>query len=118
MGITLEITEDSETIYKYNYGLRDYERNLKINNQTLFRMASLSKSPTSVGILQQMEKGRLRLDQDISELLGFKVENPWFPGASITLEMVLSHQSSLMECDAYYSFLHDTYSGPPFPSIS
>ena len=31
--------------------------------------------------------------------------------------MVLSHQSSLIECDAYYSFLHDTYTGPPFPLI-
>lgn len=80
-------------------------------------MASLSKSPTSVGILQQVEKGKLNLQEDISNLLGFEVINPFFPNHKITVEMILSHQSSFMECDAYYNFLHDTYTGPPFPSI-
>jgi CubicO group peptidase (beta-lactamase class C family) len=31
--------------------------------------------------------------------------------------MVLSHQSSFKECNAYYTFLQDTITGPPFPHI-
>lgn len=80
-------------------------------------MASLSKSPTSVGLLQLVEKGQLRLSDGIGSLLGFEVVNPFFKDKTITLEMVLSHQSSFKECDAYYTFLHDTYTGPPFPLI-
>jgi CubicO group peptidase (beta-lactamase class C family) len=117
MGLTLEVAEDSSTIFKFNAGYRDYERKLPIDNSTIFRMASLSKSPTSVGLLQQIEKNKLKLTQDISELLGFTVRNPNFPQIPITLEMILSHQSSFKECDAYYTFLHDTYIGPPFPAI-
>jgi len=80
-------------------------------------MASLSKSPTSVALLQLVEKHQLNLSDEIGSLLGFDVINPYFPKSKITLEMVLSHQSSFAECDAYYSFLHDTYTGPPFPLI-
>lgn len=117
MGITVEIAEDSRTIFKYNQGLRDYERKLPITNDTIFRMASLSKSPTSVGLIQFAERQLLDLSAEIGSLLGFKVVNPYFKDRKVTLEMVLSHQSSFKECDAYYSFLHDTYTGPPFPHI-
>lgn len=43
------------------------------------------------------------MNASLSSLLGYKVTNPNFPEADITLEMVLSHQSSLVECEPYYT---------------
>jgi CubicO group peptidase (beta-lactamase class C family) len=44
--------------------------------------------------------------------LGFKAINPNFPDNPITVEMILSHQSSLIECNAYNDFLMDSYNAP------
>ena len=51
MGFALEISENDRTIFKANYGLRDLARNLTVDNNTMFRMASLSKSMTAAGLM-------------------------------------------------------------------
>ena len=50
MGLSVQITRNSNTIYKGNFGYRDYDRKLQITNFTAFRMASLSKSITTAGL--------------------------------------------------------------------
>jgi D-alanyl-D-alanine carboxypeptidase len=49
------------------------------------------------------------MTDSIESLLGFKAINPNFPDIPITVEMILSHQSSLVECDVYNTFLVDSY---------
>lgn len=51
MGMAVEISKNGSTIYKGNFGLRDFDRKLPVDNNTLFRMASLSKSMTSAGLM-------------------------------------------------------------------
>lgn len=123
MGMSVEITRAGVTIYKGNFGLRDYDRKLPVENSTLFRMASLSKSITAAGLMLLYEKGKFQFTDDISKHLGFKAVNPNFPDVPITIEMILSHQSSLLECSAYNSFLVDSYNAatgsqvPPLSSL-
>jgi CubicO group peptidase (beta-lactamase class C family) len=60
--------------------------------------------------MQLVEQKKLSLNQSLTSIFGYKIENPHFPGIDITVEMILSHQSSLIECDPYYSnFLDATY---------
>ena len=96
MGIQLQITNRTHTIYNGNVGLRDGVQ--PINNDTMFRVASISKSLASASLMILVEQRKLNLTQKISDLLGFEVKNPNFPNDHITLEMVLSHQSSIAEC--------------------
>lgn len=117
MGMAVEITKSGETVYKGNFGLRDYDRKLPVENSTLFRMASLSKSITAAGLMLLYEKGLFNMTDDISKHLGFQAVNPNFPTVPITIEMVLTHQSSLIECDAYNNFLVDTYNAPTGNSV-
>jgi CubicO group peptidase (beta-lactamase class C family) len=108
MGIALQITKAGATVYRANQGYRDYDRKLPITNDTAFRVASLSKSISSCGIMLLVEQGKLKLTDNINSLLGFDIVNPNFPTRQITLEMLLSHQSSLLDCSAYDYFLTDT----------
>lgn len=117
MGMSVEISNNSQTIYKGNFGLRDYDRKLPVDNNTMFRMASLSKSITASGLMLLVEQGKLQLTDNIADLLGFKAVNPNFPTIPITVEMVLSHQSSLIECSAYDNFLTDTYNAVDGSSV-
>ena len=65
------------------------------------RVASISKLVATIGLMRLVENGRVDLDKDVSEYLGFSLRNPHFPDDSITLRMILSHTSSIRD-GAYY----------------
>jgi CubicO group peptidase (beta-lactamase class C family) len=72
------------------------------NADTLYRVASISKLITTIGVMRLVEAGTLSLDADISEVLGYRVRNPHFPDDAITLRMLLTHTSSLRDGGGYY----------------
>jgi CubicO group peptidase (beta-lactamase class C family) len=78
-------------------------KNIASDHNTLYRIASVSKTVTTIGIMRLVDTGKLDLDADISAYLGFKFRNPHFPDVAITTRMLLSHTSSLLD-DAGYSF--------------
>lgn len=63
--------------------------------KTCYRIASVTKWVTAIGLMTLYDAGKLDLDKDISDYLGFKVRNPAFPNVKITARMLLSHTSSL-----------------------
>jgi CubicO group peptidase (beta-lactamase class C family) len=64
---------------------------------TMFRIASISKFVTTLGTMKLVEQGRLALDADVSDYLGYRLRNPHFPDQPITLRMLLAHSSSLRD---------------------
>ncbi|MBR2661131.1 MAG: serine hydrolase [Clostridia bacterium] len=65
------------------------------DEDTCFRIASVTKWVTAIGLMTLYDQGKLDLDKDISSYLGFKVRNPAFPDTPVTARMLLSHTSSL-----------------------
>ena len=61
------------------------------------RVASVSKLVVAIGVMRLVEAGALDLDADASTYLGWKLRNPAFPEARITLRQLLSHTSSLTD---------------------
>ncbi len=61
------------------------------------RIASVSKLVVALGVMRLVDSGHLDLDRDVSDWLGWKLRNPAFPDAPITLRLLLSHQSSLTD---------------------
>ena len=66
-----------------------------MDENTCFRIASVTKWVTAIGLMTLYDQGKLDLDRDISSYLGFKVRNPAFPNTPITARMLMSHTSSL-----------------------
>ena len=50
MGLAVQIAKSKNTIYRGNFGYRDYARNLTVDNSTCFRIASLSKNVAATGL--------------------------------------------------------------------
>jgi len=73
-----------------------------VDRETRWRAASLSKPFTALGALHLVELGKLDPDADVSECLGYPLRNPAFPGAVISLRMLLSHTSSLRDAEYYF----------------
>ncbi|MES2760538.1 MAG: serine hydrolase domain-containing protein [Pseudomonadota bacterium] len=77
------------------------------DRHTLYRIASISKMMTTLGVMMLVEQGKLDLDADAGDYLGFALRNPHFPDRVVTLRTLLTHTSSLRD-DAGYSWPADT----------
>ncbi len=68
-GAALAVTKDQRLVYARGYGLADRETGQRVQPKSLFRIASLSKPITAVGILQLVERGKLNLDDRVHDVL-------------------------------------------------
>jgi CubicO group peptidase (beta-lactamase class C family) len=102
-GVTCAVVKDNKVIYHHNFGVKDLATKEPVDDQTLWRIASISKSFTATSLLQLVEQGKLSLKDDVSDLLGFTVRNPKYPDIPITLEMLLSHTSSINDSQGYWT---------------
>ncbi len=100
------------------FGWADYEREILVNEETMFRIASVSKSVTAVALMQLVEQGLIGLDENVSSYLGFQLQNPNFVLSPITSRQLLSHTSSIVDGSGYSAFLSATYNFDPMPPLN
>ena len=103
VGLALVAVNDGQVVLNERYGVKNLETGEPIAKDDIFRIASISKSFTATAIMQLVEQGKLNLQQDVSELVGFQVRNPKFPEKVITVEMLLSHTSSMNDANGYFT---------------
>ncbi len=103
VGFSVAVVKHHKIIYTHSFGLKDIEKNIPLTDNSIFRIASISKSFTATSIMQLVEAGKLSLDDDFSKLVGFQVRNPKFPNTTITLRMIMSHTSSVNDSQGYFS---------------
>jgi len=116
MGLSVVTICDGKISGAFHTGLRDYERNLPVNDSTKFRIASISKLVMTTAMMKLYDKKLFKPDDDVSKYLGFTLRNPNHPERPITISMLLSHTSSINEGSGYDGFLTATYtnvSNPP-----
>lgn len=87
--------------YQEQFGMRSMEAQLPAGPDTMYRIASISKLVTTLGVMRLVEQGKLDLDADVSNYLGFALRNPAHPQAPLSLRMLLSHTSSLRDEGGY-----------------
>lgn len=81
---------------------------LPVACDTFFRTASVAKLATAMLVFRLQTLGKLDVEEDISGFLGAPVRNPQHPQTPITLGMLLSHTSSMVDAPAYFlSFRQD-----------
>ena len=78
------------------------EKKVAANHDTMYRIASISKLITTLGVMRLVEEGKLALDVDVSTYLGWSLRNPHFPDTPITLRMLLTHRASITDEAGYY----------------
>ena len=87
--------------YQRQFGMRSIDEGLPATPETMYRIASISKLVTTLGVMRLVEQGKLDLDVDVSSYLGFSMRNPAYPEQPISLRMLLSHTSSLRDGGGY-----------------
>jgi len=102
-GLSVAVVKNNRIIYNQAFGVKDRETNTPLTTDCLFRIASISKSFSATSIMQLVENKKISLDDDVSDLMGFKVRNPKFPETVITLRLLLSHLSSINDRQGYFT---------------
>lgn len=83
-------------------GLADIAAGRTVTDEDPVRVASISKLVVAIGVLRLVEEGRLDLDADMSDALGWRLRHPRWPDVPITLRMLLSHRASLTDAAGYW----------------
>jgi CubicO group peptidase (beta-lactamase class C family) len=117
-GFSMAAVYNGEMVFSYHGGMASITDRIPVTAKTMFRVASVSKIITSMAFMILEQEGLAGLDDDVSELMGYKVENPHYPGMPVTPRMLMTHTSGLNDGANYMSFLlNETYENPAAPSI-
>lgn len=100
---SVAVTFDRQTIRAdMAEGAADRATGRAVSADDPVRIASISKLVTALGVMRLVDQGKLDLDRDVSRYLGYPLRNPAFPDRPITLRLLLSHRSSLIDGDDLY----------------
>lgn len=91
-GMSIAIVKDDEIIYNGNFGAYNLEMRLAANPDTLYRIASVTKSFICIGILLLEEQGKLSVHDPIAKYIPVTIgkdDNP------ITIHHLMTHTSGL-----------------------
>ena len=90
-GAAISIVKSQEVLLVKGYGFANLERKIPASvSQTLWRVGSLSKLVTTVGIMQLVEQQKIGLDDPIEQYLK-KIEIPSKFNSPITVHHLLTH---------------------------
>jgi len=68
-GVVAAVTNKDRILYLKAFGRQDVAKGVPMSSDTVFRIASMTKPVTSVGIMMLYEEGRLRLDDPVGNYL-------------------------------------------------
>ncbi|MEC0170341.1 serine hydrolase [Paenibacillus graminis] len=90
-GAVLVVVKNGQVMLNKGYGYADIDSQKPFDSgNTVFRVASVSKLFTAVGIMQLAEKGKLDLDKDVQAYLP-DVQIPNKTGGPLTLKHLMTH---------------------------
>lgn len=113
-GASLAVMKDGKLIYSKGYGYADEENDIKTDVNHIFRIASVSKLITAVGIMKLVENGKLSLDSKVFGEDGILNDTTLYAPIkdkrvkNITVEQLLRHQAGFTT----------RYGDPMFNSVS
>jgi CubicO group peptidase (beta-lactamase class C family) len=106
-GLAAVVKKDGLVIFEQGYGLRKLGTAEKIDAETNFRLASVTKQFTAMAIMLLVKDGKVRYDQRLTEVF------PEFPayGKNITVRNLLNHTGGLPDYEDLMDREEKTY-GP------
>ena len=94
-GIAVAVVKDGKIIHAKGYGVRSLNTMQKVDEHTLFGIASNSKAFTSAALGILIDEGKLSWDDKVTDIIPeFKMYNPYVT-EDFTVRDLLTHRSGL-----------------------
>ena len=86
-----------------------YDKNEKVNRNTIFQVASLSKLVSALGVMRLVQEGKIELDKPVNIYLKrWKLPSSTFDNNEVTVRRLLSHTGGLTDGLGYSGFTNET----------
>jgi CubicO group peptidase (beta-lactamase class C family) len=83
------------------YGFANLEQRRVVTADTVFPIASITKTVTALAVMRLVEAKKMLLDDPVAAYLDFPVVNPRYPNDPITFRHLLTHTSSISDKKYY-----------------
>jgi CubicO group peptidase (beta-lactamase class C family) len=96
-GVAVAVVRQGEAPVFECAGLADRDANRAVDTNTVFRIASISKTMTAIGLMQLRDSGLFELDDPVNKYLTTFTIEPPAGGSEVTFRHLLTHTSGIGE---------------------
>ncbi len=101
-GASIAIIENGELRWLGTFGYADIEEKIDIDEDTVYQVASISKSITALGIMKLVEDGLINLDDPVEKYITrWQIPESTFNKNEVTIRRLLSHTAGLSRGGGY-----------------
>src|SRR5438874_47696 len=94
-AFSIALVDDQQVVWAQGFGYADPDKKIPASPETVYRIGSVSKLFTDIGVMQLVERGELDLDAPIQKYLpDFQPHNPFHK--DVTLRQLMSHRAGLL----------------------
>ena len=112
MGASIAIVSGGQVVDTFVYGRANRAENLPVTEDTYFKIASVTKMVSALGVMRLVENRWVGLDADASAYLPCTLRNPYFPDTPVTVR-----QKTVRLFNGYYIFVFIYYAERPARSF-
>ncbi|HEV8216038.1 MAG TPA: serine hydrolase domain-containing protein, partial [Gemmatimonadaceae bacterium] len=95
-GAAVAVVREDSTVFLRGFGVARVSDSARVDPaRTFFRLASVSKLFVATAVMQQVDAGTIRMDDDVNRYLTWRVPSTY--GAPVTLERLLTHTAGFDE---------------------
>lgn len=96
-GVAVAVVHGGETVFARGYGVRNLDTGDPVDENTVFAMASVSKSIGATVVARAIDEGVVTWDTPVQRNLpAFALSDPWVSG-NLTIADLYAHRSGLYE---------------------
>ena len=106
VGLAVGVVRDGQLVYARGFGMANIKKKLEVTPDTVFRIGSISKTFTTIGLMQLWEQGKFDLDDPVNPYLKtYKVLHSDPHAPPITFRHMLTHTSGIGETRTTWDLL-------------
>jgi CubicO group peptidase (beta-lactamase class C family) len=95
-GLSIAVLYGNDLVWSKAFGFADIQKKTPMTTESVFRIASITKTFTCTAIMQLRDQGKLRIDDPVvKHLPWFTYKNRYPDGPQPTLRMLMTHTAGL-----------------------
>ncbi len=95
-GVSIALVDGQKIVWARGFGYADREKAIPASATTIYQTGSISKVITATAVMQQVEQGRIDLDEPVQKYLpGFSMRSRWGTTPAPSARALLSHHAGL-----------------------
>lgn len=109
-GLSIGIVENDSIIYSKGFGTRKINKNLPVDENTIFGIGSISKSFTALTLGILVDEGKINWDDRVKDYLPYFELYDSYVSENFTIRDLLTHRSGLKEVSGGTLWYHSDLS--------